>query len=185
MDDEQIIELLWQRSEQGLQEVGRKYRQRSLLLAAKLLGDPRDAEECISDALHILWQRIPPERPDHLWAYFSRILRNISCSRLDYRNAQKRMSAGEICLHELEGCLPGGEDPQLILEAKQTVERIDQFLEELSYVNRVIFVRRYYYFDSCGEIGKKVGMTRGAVNTRLHRLREELRRKLEKEGVLL
>ena len=52
------------------------------------------------------------------------------------------------------------------------------------HTERTIFVRRYYYFDSCQEIGRKLGMTRGTVNTRLHRLRECLRKQLEKEGYL-
>lgn len=183
MEDERIIGLFWERSEDALTALREKYGGRATALAVKMLEDPRDAEECVNDAAHVLWQKMPPERPEHLWAYFSRILRNICWGRLDYRNAARRMYSCEVCLSELEGCLSTREDPEQILQSKRVGEIINTFLDRLDGTGRVIFVRRYYYYDSCEEIAKRLGMRRGAVNTRLHRLREELRKMLEKEDI--
>ncbi len=183
MEDQQIIELFWARSEMAVDEMERKYGSRALALAGHFLGNCRDAEECVNDAMHALWERIPPERPAHLWAFFSRILRNLCCSRLDHIHAAKRDTRCEICLSELEGCLPAAEDPQHLLESKRITQAINTFLDGQDAVSRVIFVRRYYYFDSCAEIAKRLGLTRGAVNTRLSRLRSALRVMLEKEEI--
>ena len=183
MEDKQIIELFWERSEMAVDELEIKYGNRALNLAGHFLGNHADAEECVNDAMHILWERIPPERPDHLWAFFSRILRNVCCSRLDYNHAAKRDSRSEVCLSELEGCLPAGRDMDHLLESKRITQAINAFLDGQDPVSRVIFVRRYYYFDSCAEIGKRLGMTRGAVNTRLSRMRGTLRVILEKEEI--
>lgn len=185
MDDQQIIELFWQRSEAALNEVKQKYGARALRFARNLLNDQQDAEECVSDALLVLWQQIPPERPRYLWAYFSRVLRNIGCSRLDYLHAAKRDRGSEICLSELENCFATQQTPEQLMEAEQITRVINHFLGELDHTGRCIFVRRYYYFDSCADIGKMVGLSRGAVNTRLSRLRQELKRKLEKEEIFL
>lgn len=183
MEDQQIIELFWSRSETAVAELEKKYGSRALQLALHFLSSRQDAEECMNDAMHTLWERIPPERPDHLWAYFSRILRNLCCSRLDHIHAAKRDTRQETCLSELEDCLSAGQDMERVLESKRITQVINAFLDDQDPLSRVIFVRRYYYFDSCAEIAKRLGMTRGAVNTRLSRLRSALRSMLEKEEI--
>lgn len=185
MEDERIIGLFNERSEEAIEALKTKYGSRAAAVAVNILGNAQDAEETVSDAIHTLWQRIPPEQPVHLWAYFSRILRNICCDRLDYRNAQCRASAAEVCLSELADCVSPGGDPQELLEKKMITDQINAFLEDLDSSNRTIFVRRYYYFDSCAEIAKRIGMGRGTVNTRLHRLRQQLRDALEKEEIFV
>lgn len=185
MEDERIIGLFNERSEGAIEALKTKYGSRAVATAVNILGNVQDAEEAVSDALHTLWQRIPPEQPAHLWAYFSRVLRNICCDRLDYRNAGRRVSAAEVCLSELADCVSPSGDPQELLEKKMIAEQINAFLEELDSSSRTIFVRRYYYFDSCAEIAKRMGMGRGAVNTRLHRLRRQLRDALEKEEIFV
>lgn len=185
MEDQQIIELFWQRSETALDEVKQKYGARALGFAYNLLNNRQDAEECVSDALMALWQQIPPERPRHLWAYFSRLVRNIGCSRLDYLCAARRDRGSEVCISELEDCFISRQTPEQILEAGQVTQIINHFLDELDSIDRRIFVRRYYYFDSCADIGKMVGLSRGAVNTRLSRLRQQLKKRLEKEEIIV
>ena len=185
MEDQQIVELFWQRSEAAIAELEKKYGNRAQEFAAHILGNAADAQECVNDALHTLWRQIPPERPSYLWAYFSRVLRNICCDRVDHIHAAKRDPWYEVCLSELEGCLPGGQDIQSALEARALQEAINAFLDGRSARDRIIFVRRYYCFDTCGEIAQRLGISRGAVNTRLSRLRKELKQQLEKEELLL
>ena len=183
MEDQQIVELFWQRSEAAIAELEKKYGNRAQEFAAHILGNAADAQECVNDALHTLWRQIPPERPTYLWAYFSRVLRNICCDRVDHIHADKRDVRHELCLSELEGCLPAGGGVEHMLESKRITQTINAFLDTQDQVSRVIFVRRYYYFDSCQEIAKRLRMTRGAVNTRLSRLRSALRTMLEKEEI--
>ncbi len=185
MEDQQIVELFWQRSELAIAELENKYGKRAQQFAAQILDNAADAQECVNDAMHALWQQIPPQRPAYLWAYFSRVLRNLSLDRADRIHAAKRDRRCEIPLSELEGALPTGQDLQDMLEAKLLQERINSFLDSRTSTDRIIFVRRYYYFDSCQQIAKRLGLTRGAVNTRLSRLRKELKQQLEKEELLL
>ena len=184
MEDQRIIELFWERSELALAEMEETYGHRALQFARHILDNQRDAEECVNDALHVLWERIPPERPTHLWAFFSRVLRNICCDRADHIHAAKRDPWYEVCLSELEGCLPARGDIEHMLESKRITQAINAFLDDQDPASRIIFVRRYYYFDTCGEIAQRLGISRGAVNTRLSRLRKDLKRHLEKEELL-
>ena len=63
MDDAQIIELLFQRSEQALGEMEERYGKTLHALAMQMLSSSRDAEECVNDAYLGAWNAIPPERP--------------------------------------------------------------------------------------------------------------------------
>ena len=184
MEDEKIIDLFNKREEGAIEALKVQYGDRAMAIAEKILGDRRDAEEALNDALHVLWKKIPPEKPRYLWAYLSRVLRNLCCDQLDRNQAARRQRSAEVCFEELEGCIHSEQDLQRIVESKQIAEVINRFLDGLGHTERTIFVRRYYYFDSCQEIGRKLGMTRGAVNTRLHRLRACLRKQLKKEGYL-
>lgn len=183
MQDIQIIKLFYERSEGAIEALKSQYGSRALAVAERILGNTWDAEETVNDALHVMWQKIPPEQPAYLWAYFSRVVRNLCCDRLDYRNAARRQQSCEICFEELQGCLSTGDDPQQLLESRQIADVINAFLDGLDRKDRVIFVRRYYYFDSCSQISRMLGLRRGTVNVRLHRLRAQLKKALEKEDI--
>lgn len=185
MEDSQIIALFFQRSERAISELSAKYDPLCMRLSMNILHSREDAEECVSDAYRAVWERIPPERPTALSAFLSRIVRNISYSKLDYITASKRDERCNLCLSELEDCLPSGESIEQALEAKQISAVINAFLSGLDKINRIIFVRRYFYFDSCKDIGKMVGLSQGAVHTRLSRMRTVLKEQLEKEEIML
>ena len=55
-------------------------------------------------------------------------------------------------------------------------ELIAQLLTELPEPDREIFFRRYYYRESCREIGRRLNMQEHTVNVRLSRGREKLRK---------
>ena len=66
MDDLQIIELFFERSEEAIRETNAKYGRLCFQIAQNILGRDTDAEECVNDAYLCLWNAIPPHRPDDL-----------------------------------------------------------------------------------------------------------------------
>lgn len=48
-----------------------------------------------------------------------------------------------------------------------------------------MFVKRYWYAESVAQIAETFGMKENSVFVKLMRLRKKLRKKLEKEGVVL
>lgn len=183
MDDLQILGLFLDRSEEAVTELKKKYGRQSMTVAARILGNVHDAEECVNDAYQVIWEQVPPDEPKNLWAYFSRIVRNLSYTRLDHLTAAVRDQRCQVCLSELEGCLAVGQDPEEILESKRISETINAFLATLDKTNRFIFMRRYYYMDSCAVIGKWLGLSRGAVHNRLLHMQSKLQKTLEKEEI--
>lgn len=78
MEDAGIIELFFERSEQGIRELDIKYGKACRKLSYNIVNDRQDAEECVNDAYLGAWNAIPPVRPNPLLSYIVKIVRNIS-----------------------------------------------------------------------------------------------------------
>ena len=80
MEDSQIIELFFQRSEDALSQTDRKYGRFLRGIADRILSTPEDSEEVVNDTYLAAWNKIPPEIPKTLRYYLSRITRNLALS---------------------------------------------------------------------------------------------------------
>ena len=182
MTDLQIIELYWARNETAIKETDLMYGRRLHILADKIVRNFEDAQECVNDTYLKTWDTIPPTRPEHFFAYIAKICRNFALGVLDWKGAAKRKGEVVNLSAEMEACIP---DPahERRLEGEELGEVLNRFLESLSYENRVIFLRRYWYLDTVREIAERYGMTESKVKTQLHRTRVKLHGFLQKEGI--
>lgn len=185
MEDSKIVELFYERSEQAIIELSRKYEKLCKKIAKNILGNNLDAEECVNDAYLGVWNTIPPQNPNPLVAYVCKIVRNLAIKKYHNNTATKRNSVYDISLDELEnyfGALQTVEDDYNL---KLLSEEIDHFLDGLDEENRVIFVRRYWFADSISEIADRLSMRNHNITARLFRMRENLKKHLKKEGYTL
>lgn len=185
MLDEEIIELFFERSEQALKELETKYGKMCLQTSYNILGNHSDAEECVNDSYLGVWNAIPPTRPDPLLTYVLKIVRNVSLNRYHKNQAQKRNSSYDLAVDELADFLASPDSVESVMEANELVAVIEQFLESLNSRNRVIFLRRYWFFDTYEQIAKRVGLSEKNVSVRLTRLRKQLKDYLEERGNFL
>ena len=100
MDDRGIVKLFFDRDESALTEAEKKYKIYCHSIAIGILGDRRDSEECVSDAMLGLWNTIPPQNPDPLKPYAGRISRNLALAVYDAKHAGKRTGV-TLALEEL------------------------------------------------------------------------------------
>lgn len=182
MDDKEIVSLYWERSEAAISETDRKYRALCMRIARNILADSSDAEECTNDAYLAVWNTIPPQRPEHFAAYVCRIVKNLALKKYEHIHAAKRNPDVQVSFDELDG-LAGNADVEKLYGSKELGAKISEFLQGERQVNRVVFVRRYWFFDSPKEIAKHCGMTENAVNALLMRMRGRLKDYLRKEGI--
>lgn len=185
MEDEKIIALFEMRSERALTELDTKYGKVCRNVSHNILHCDEDVEECVNDAYLGVWNAIPPEHPNPLVTFVCRIVRNISLSRYAHRKAQKRCSAHDLCLHELDECVPAPDTVEASLDATELTRYIDEFLDTLGSTDRIAFVRRYWFFDDYPALAHRLGMTQGAVRVRLTRVRKRLKAFLEQRGVVI
>lgn len=174
MEDEAIVALLWRRSPQAIEELDKKYGKLCRKLANNIVNSREDAEECVNDAYLGVWNAIPPARPHPLRAYLVKVVRNVAWKVCERRQAAKR-SGCTVALEELEGCLTDGKTVEDEVEARELARLIEAFLDTLTAKERVIFMRRYGFLDSYGEIARRVGISEKNVSVRLARMRRKLR----------
>lgn len=185
MEDEKIMELFFQRSEQAIRELDAKYSRMFYNLSYNILNSRQDTEECVNDAYLAAWNAIPPAKPTSLQAYVCKIVRNLSL-KLYYRNrAAKRSSAYEIAMQELEPYLSAPNTVEAELETKELAGVIERFLQTLSEENCVIFMRRYWFSDTYTQIAGRVGLSEKTVSVRLVRIRGQLKKYLDERQVRL
>lgn len=183
MDDQSIVQLFFERSERALAELDAKYGKLCHTLSRNILNSRQDAEECVNDAYLGVWNTVPPARPDPLRAYLCKIVRNVSLKLYHRKRAEKRNSAYDVAMQELEGCLPAPNTVEAELEAKELARVIEGFLDTLSGENRVIFLRRYWFSDPYADIAKRTGISEKSVSMRLVRIRKQMRQYLVEREV--
>lgn len=185
MDDEKIIALFNNRSEQGIDELGKKYGALCRKLAMNILGNNSDAEECLNDAYLGVWNAIPPAHPENLCGFVCKIARNLSLKQYYKNRAKKRNSEFDIAVSEIESTLASPDTVESVLESEELTKVFEEFLNSLGRENRVIFMRRYWFSDSYKEISERVNLSEKTVSVRLVRLRKQLKQYLKEKEVYL
>ncbi len=185
IEDEKIIELFCERSEQGIRELDNKYGKICHNLSYNIVNSRQDAEECVNDAYLGAWNTIPPTRPNPLLSYIVKIVRNISMNIYYRKEAAKRSSHYTVAMEEIENCLAVPNTVEAEIEARELARIIESFLDTLTVENRVIFTRRYWFADSCKDIAEFVGLTEKNISVRLTRIRQKMKEYLAEREVFL
>ena len=110
--------------------------------------------------------------------------RNLAISRLREASAVKRGGKEiPLVLEELSECIPGGMEPQHLLEQRELAEAVNRFLKGLKQEERDVFVARYFYAVSHAELSARTGWSVGKTKTVLRRTRLKLLHFLKEEGL--
>ncbi len=183
MEDEAIVSLYWERSEQAINETEQKYGRFCYAIAYNLLHNTEDAAESVNDTYLEAWNSMPPHKPNSLTAFLGRITRRLSVDRWRSTHAEKR-GGGEypLLLTELSECIPSKTSVEQQVEVKELAETVNRFLRGLSNEKQQVFLRRYWYGDSMEELAKTFGFTVSKVKSMLFHIRGNLRDHLKKEG---
>lgn len=185
MEDSIIIDLYWMRNESAISETAAKYGPFCYGIAWNILSCKEDSEECVNDTYMQTWNTIPPQRPQYFQAFIGRITRNLAINRYNFLNREKRGgSVITVALDELHECITPGSSVEVSVENTLLGDSIGAFLNKITPLERIIFVRRYWFLDSICEISAQCNLTETNVSTILHRLRKKLRAHLRKEGFM-
>ncbi len=181
-NDQQLALLLKNDPAKGLEAAMDQYGLPVRTICAAVLGaeHSQEVEEAVADSFVALWRgldRYDPAQPLSPWLY--------GIARRTALNRRRALGRAAPFL-ELEEELP---DPGTDL-ADQAAERenarlLRQAVEELPPPDREIFIRRYYLYEKTSAIAALLGLTPKAVERKLARGRERLRRKLTERGVSL
>ena len=185
MEDEQIVNLYWERNEDAIRKTEEKYDRYLTKIAYNILANAEDSRESVNDTYLAAWDSMPPHRPNVLSAYLAKLVRRISIDLFRYRTRDKRMASEyALSLTELEDCIPGGNTTEETVNGKLLADAIGIYLRLLPETTRTAFLGRYYFLDSVKEVADYCGMTESKCKSLLYRTRLGLKDYLQKEGYL-
>ena len=175
MDEKMMVNLLLQRDPAGMEALLRHYGPLMRYIVSPILPDPREREECLSDAAMRVWEKIGTYDPDRGgWvSWLSTLTRNAALNRA------RRASSGDELPEET--CAENSDPETLVLRTEQ-IQRLRAALNTLSDRDRALFYRKYYYLQPAAQIAAELGTTVRAVEGRLYRIRRRLQMSLGGEA---
>ena len=182
MTDPELTALFLARSEEAVPALQAQYGPYCRAIAAQLLADRRDVDECLNDAWLAVWRAIPPARPEHFKGWLAAIVRNRALA-IGRENSRRPPTADEAAL-ELASCLPPGSDPLGEAEHRALAQAVERFLRAQPKDVRAVFLRRYWYADTVEGAARRLGWSVSKTKSVLFRTRNKLRAQLQKEGYL-
>ena len=135
-----------------------------------------DIEEIIADIFFVLWsnqEKLEIDKP--LNAYLVGISRNLIKEK--YRKNKITVS-----LEEQEGYLTDNRDISMICEQNEKMYFIEKALKSMKKIDMQIFKRYYYASQKVKEIAKELNISEMQVKTRLHRIRNKIKKEMKKGG---
>lgn len=184
MEDREIIDLYFSRSDRAVSETDTKYGKYCRTIAYNVLNDHGESEECVNDAYLKIWNAIPPQRPLLFKAFIARITRNTALNVYEKRTAAKR-NKGQAAssLDELSECIASGYDIEQTIERKEVIAALNEFLEGLDKNKRIYFMQRYFYMESVKDIAERHNISEGSLKTTLCRIRADLKKFIQQKNL--
>ena len=141
-------------------------------IIAPILSDSRDREECLQDAAMKAWNQLDQYDANRgsFTTWLTVITRNTA---LNY--ARRKSPETEALPEQMEA---PDSNPESILLARERKQALQRVLMALSISDRTLFYRKYYYRQSTAQIAAETGLTLRAVEGRLYRVKQKLRKEL-------
>lgn len=177
MQENTVERLLLEKNEQGMDALLLHYGPLMKYIIAPILQNPQDREDCLSEVSMRVWEKIGQfdGEKGSFHAWLTAITRNTALNHA-------RKASGSSA-EELSESTPSPEPtPEEALLKKERQEALKTALSRLSYKDRLLFYRKYYYRQSTAQIAAELGMTERAVEGKLYRVKKQLRKSLGGEA---
>ena len=182
VEDEKIIELLFEHDENGLKELTKKYDLLIKKIAYGILNNNSDTEECVNDTYLKVWSIIPPYKPDYLKPFLCKIIRQLSIDRYRFNHRGKRNKKQNISLNDLDYEISDNKNVDDEFNSKLLTEYINNFISDLDVVSQTLFIRKYFLFEETKTLSKRFNLSENYIDVKLFRIRKKLKKYLESEG---
>lgn len=177
MQENTVERLLLEKNEQGMDALLLHYGPLMRYIIAPILQNPQDREDCLSEVSMRVWEKIGQfdGEKGSFHAWLTAITRNTA---LNHARKASGSSAEELS----ESTPSPDPTPEETLLKKERQEALKTALSRLSYKDRLVFYRKYYYRQSTAQIAAELGMTERAVEGKLYRVKKQLRKSLGGEA---
>lgn len=171
------MRLVRQGAGEALDQITRCYSQRLLEAGRRHCRTQAEAEDAVQDALLVASEHLGELRQDgSLEGWLVRVVAS-ACRRI----GRGRKNDAALHLHEPEVELSAPGDPEDDAARRELLALLDRTLLGLSAADRSILLLAELEDFSAAEIGAELGLSEGAVRTRLSRLRARIVEVLKKD----
>ena len=183
-NDEQIIDMYWQRDPDAIQETDKKYGLLLRNVAQNFLMDSQDSEECQNDTYLKIWNASPSARPAAFSSFIIRIMRHVAIDRYREKSSKKRIpSQFTISIEELENALSSEMSVEEIYEAKELGKLISEYIRGLNERQRYIFFDRYYMAEPVEKTAANLSISVQTAYREIEKIKQGLKEYLKGNGV--
>ena len=135
-----------------------------------------DIEEIIADIFFVLWnnqEKLEIDKP--LNAYLVGISRNLIKEKYRKNKITVSLEGQEIQLTD-------NKDISILCEQNEKMDFIEKTLNSMKKIDIQIFKRYYYASKKVKEIAEELNVSEMQVKTRLHRIRNKIKKEMKKGG---
>lgn len=172
--EQEIIAWIRARDERGVEALLKHYGPLMRYIIAPILPNRQDQDDCLSEAAMRIWDKIEFYDPARgTWrAWLTALTRNAALN-----HARQNQWHSNPAALSAETPSPEPTPEERVLQQEQTAA-LHQALQALSPKDRTLFYRKYYYLQTTAQIASELGMTERAVEGRIYRLKQRLRKAL-------
>ena len=173
MEDKKLVRELKRRNPAALEYIITTYAGGLHGLVSRIITNPQDIEECVSDVLVAAWDGIGNYDPKR-GSFKTWLLVLAKYKALDYR--RRSMRTVETAVENVPA--PNHPGAEVTVLAQHRADEVLEIVNTLPELDRKIIQRRYFLYEDIQEIARNLGLSRSAVDTRLWRARKLLKDKL-------
>ncbi len=181
-EEKELIERARQGENLAFEQLIQRYDRRVMALALQLLGNRTDAEDVCQEVFMKVYQKIHQfQYRSEFYTWLYRIA--VNCA-ITYRKKRRRYSHTSIdaTAEDENGYSRMPVDKESRTDApllqSELQEQIQSGMENLSLMQRTVFVLRFYQDFKIKEIAQIIGCTEGTVKNYLFRSTQKIRKKL-------
>ncbi len=178
MDEKQIISAICKRDQEGLNYLMKEMKRNVYALCFKIMGQigvKEDIEELVSDVFISVWEKCEEYEPDKgslkTWVYIIAKYKALDWKRKAEKNVNTSMLNEEMI-----------SDNHLDHQKIETEIDVKSFVQTLNVNDRHLLIRRCFFDEDLESIAEDLQTNRKALDTRLWRIRKNLKEFFLKEG---
>ena len=175
-EDSETVERVLSGEPEAFESLVRKYNRLGGAIAYAIVGDFHQAEDIVQEAFIKAFRALGTLRsPDRFKFWFAGLVRSRALDLLRERRAHRVVPVAEL---PEGGVRPGEPSPEEVQIREEASHRIREAVDELPETDRLVVVLKHMEGLSYKEIAEVLDTTVSAVESRLFRARQVLKKKL-------